>query len=68
MEVLENKPDPEMTEVRLVANITHLLETLQITELNIRSYTQECKKALPASKLASLYDDMITSNGSIYRD
>jgi len=68
MEVLENKPDPEMTEVRLVANITNLLELLRSTEQNIRSYVRESNEDLPSSKLSSLYDDLTSDGGSIYRD
>jgi len=68
MEVLENKPDPEMTEVRLCDNIYQFVEKLKTMEFNLRSYVQETQeKSLPGNKLASLWED-IGIDGSIYRD
>lgn len=66
-EILENKDDPEMTEVRLCDNIYQFVEKLRVMEFNLKSYVKESNGALPGSKLASLWED-IGVNGSIYRD
>ncbi len=67
VEMLENKPDPEMTEVRLVDNMYSFIEKLRIMESNLSSYVRESRETLPGNKLALLYDD-ISASGSIFRD
>ena len=56
MITLENKNDPDMTEVCLVGNLTEFADKLQIMRHNLKSYS-EGKKTLLGDKLSELYDD-----------
>ena len=67
-EELENKPDPEMTEVRLVSSIIAFTEKLANLESNLRSYVKETNQNLPARKLADLYEEISYDSGSILSD
>jgi len=66
-EELENKNDPEMTEVRLVENIYNFIEKLKIMEGNLKSYIKESTPESVGNALSKLYDE-IDETGSIYRD
>ncbi|MHA1233129.1 MAG: hypothetical protein ACTSPQ_21100 [Candidatus Helarchaeota archaeon] len=55
IEFIENKSDPDPTEIRLAENIYHFIEKLKILESNIKSYVQESQET-PGSKLSELYD------------
>ena len=68
VEILETKPDPEMTEVRLMNHIHSFIENLRVLESNVKSYVKDSQQNLPGSKLASLYDKLTCDGGSIYRD
>ena len=57
VDILENKIDPEPTEIRLLDNIYHFLENFKNLEYNLRSYVKEMNLSLPGNKLSSLYDD-----------
>ncbi len=68
VELLENKPDPEPTEVRLCENIYSVIEKIKILENNIRSYVIEARQSLPGNKLSSLYEDnSYDGSGSILK-
>ena len=68
VEALENKNDPEMTEVRLVHNIYGFLERLRTLESNIRSYAKETGNNVPIiNKLESLYEETFQDD-NIFRD
>jgi hypothetical protein len=67
-EDLETKPDPEMTEVRLVSSIIDFIEKLSILESNLRSYVKETSQDLPSKKLADLYEEISYDSGSVFRD
>ena len=70
VEVLENKNDPERTEIYLVENIYHFFEKLKILENNLRSYVRESSEELPGNKLSLLYDEEKIGTGSsiLYED
>lgn len=55
-ETLENKPDPERTEMYLYESINSLHEKLGTAKFNLRSYVQE-RTTLVGDKLSSLYED-----------
>lgn len=55
---LENKPDPDPIELRLLESIYHFLEKLKMLEGNIRTYAKEFNKDLPGKKLSDLYDSI----------
>jgi hypothetical protein len=67
IEVLENKADPDMTEVRLVDSMYNFLEKLRVLDSNLTSYVRDTHDTSYGGKLAMLYDD-ISPEGSIYRD
>lgn len=67
IELLENKNDPEMTEIRLINHLYSFIENLSNLERNLKSYVNESKENLPGNKLTALYDN-ISYSGSIYRD
>ncbi len=67
IESLEDKNDPEITEMRLVESIYSFMEKLKLLESNLRSYVSEQSVNLPSNKLANLYEELSYS-GSIYRD
>jgi len=54
---LENKNDPEPTEVRLVAQIYSFVEKLEILKSNLGSYVTESLKNLPGNKLSDLWEN-----------
>jgi len=56
MTVLENKNDPDMTEVCLVGNLTEFVDKLQVMRHNLQSYSKG-KKTLLGDKLSELYDE-----------
>jgi len=68
IESLEEKNDPEMTEVRLVESIYSFMEKMKLLESNLRSYVSENAENLPSNKLANLYEEISYNGGSIYRD
>jgi len=68
VESLEDKNDPEMTEVRIVESVYSFMEKLKLLESNLKSYVSEQSANLPSNKLASLYEDLSYNSGSIYRD
>lgn len=55
-EALENKTDPERTEMYLCENINHFQEKLGNVRFNLTSYVRESNPTL-GDKLSSLYDD-----------
>lgn len=65
--VLENKPDPDPIEIRLVENIYSFIEKLNILENNLRSYSNEGNHNSLGNKLTSLYEG-ISHRGHYYRD
>lgn len=67
VEILENKSDPEMTEIRLVDCMYTFLEKLHVLEGNLSTYVREANEKTCGGKLAMLYDD-ISPEGNIYRD
>ncbi len=60
VEVLENKNDPEETEIRLTESLYHFLEKLSILEANLKSYS---KDATHKNKLEELISN-ISSDGN----
>ncbi len=66
IEVLENKIDPDPTEVRLVNHIYAFIEKLNVLENNLSSYAKESTNQT-GTKLSNLYEN-ISYNGHIYRD
>lgn len=56
MTILEEKNDPDMTEVCLVGNLTEFADKLQVMRHNLKSYSAG-KKTLLGDKLSELYDD-----------
>jgi hypothetical protein len=69
VEVLENKNDPEQTEMYLVQNIYHFFEKLKTLENNLHSYVRESVDELPGNKLSLLYDETTKAGSSIlYED
>ena len=56
MTVLEEKNDPDMTEVCLVGNLTEYIEKFQVMKHNLTSYSSG-KKTLLGDKLSELYDE-----------
>ena len=66
IEILENKSDPDPSEVCLVHSIYAFIEKLNILESNLKSYSKKGTNPL-GSKLSSLYEN-ISYSGSIYRD
>jgi len=69
VEVLENKNDPEQTEMYLVQNIYHFFEKLKALENNLHSYVRESAGELPGNKLDMLYDETKSTGSSIlYED
>jgi len=56
IEILENKEDPESTELRLLENIYQFVEKLKILENNLSSYVRDTIQ-LPGNKLSELYDN-----------
>lgn len=66
VESLENKPDPDPTEVKLVHNIYSFIEKLNILENNLQSYATK-ESNLMGTKLSSLYEKLLYT-GSIYSD
>jgi len=69
VELLENKIDPEPTEVRLCENIYNVIEKIKILENNIKSYVNESRQSLPGNKLSMLYEDSsFDGSGSILKD
>lgn len=67
VEELEEKSDPEMTEVRLVSSIYEFFEKFKLLEGNLKSYVKEFSSRSATAKLSDLYDS-IGLDGSIYRD
>jgi hypothetical protein len=65
VEVLENKNDPEQTEMYLVQNIYHFFEKLKALENNLQSYVRESAGELPGNKLDMLYDETKSTGSSI---
>jgi len=69
VEVLENKNDPEQTEMYLVQNIYHFFEKLKTLEGNLHSYVRESVDEIPGNKLSLLYDETKSAGSSIlYED
>jgi intein-encoded DNA endonuclease-like protein len=69
VELLENKVDPDPTEVRLCENIYNVVEKIKIMENNIRSYVSEARQNLPGNKLSALYEEnSYDGSGSIIKD
>lgn len=66
IELLENKPDPDPIEIRLVENMYAFIEKLNILESNLNSYSKEGGKTM-GNKLTSLYEN-ISHRGNYYRD
>jgi len=66
VEVLENKTDPDPSEVQLVHNIYAFIEKLNILEHGLKMYATESVNSI-GSKLSSLYEELSYS-GHIYRD
>lgn len=56
-EALENKVDPEPTEVRLAEQIYNLFELLAVLEKNMRTYVVESDGDSFSSKLENLYEN-----------
>jgi hypothetical protein len=65
MEELENKNDPDPTEVQLVESIYLFIEKMKIMEGAIKKYIVQSRDTLPGNKLSSLYEDL---NNEIERD
>lgn len=57
IEDLENKNDPEPTEIKLLENLYHFLENLTIVTNNISSYVKNSRQNLSGTKLMSLYEN-----------
>ena len=69
VDLLENKVDPEVTEVRLCENIYNVVEKIKILETNIRSYVSESRQNLPGNKLSTLYEEnSFDGSGSVIKD
>lgn len=66
IEMLENKPDPDPIEIRLVENMYAFIEKLNVLESNLKSYSQETGNDM-GDKLTSLYEG-ISHKGNYYRD
>jgi hypothetical protein len=56
IELLENKVDPDPTELRLLGNIYQFVEKLKFLENNMSTYVKESRKNLSGNKLSDLYD------------
>jgi hypothetical protein len=65
MEELENKNDPDPTEVQLVESIYLFIEKMKIMEGAIKKYIVQSRDTLPGNKLSALYEDL---NNEIERD
>jgi len=55
VEFLENKNDPEPTEMYLVESIYHFFEKLKTLENNINSYVKESFGNFPGEQLTNLH-------------
>jgi len=55
-EALENKPDPERTELFLYESVNSLHEKLGTAKFNLKSYVNE-SRTMMGDKLSSLYED-----------
>jgi len=55
LEKLENKGDPEPTEVRLIEEINNFLESVGVLESHLKSYIKD--DVLLGSKLETLYEN-----------
>ena len=67
-EQLENKSDPEPTEIRLVANLNDFIERLRIVEHNMRSYVKDSNIKTPGNKLAQLMEETSYDGNRYFRD
>ncbi len=65
MEELENKNDPDPTEVQLVESIYLFIEKMKIMEGAIKKYIVQSRDTLPGNKLSALYEEL---NNEIERD
>ena len=65
MEELENKNDPDPTEVQLVESIYLFIEKMKIMDGAIKKYIVQSRDTLPGNKLSALYEEL---NNEIERD
>jgi hypothetical protein len=56
--LLENKPDPDPSELYLLESLYRLKENLTLVESRLNSYVIESRRSLPGNKLNDLYDGM----------
>lgn len=56
IEVLENKVDPDPSELYLLESLYILKEKIKITESKLTSYIQQTKNPTSGDKLSELYD------------
>lgn len=54
--LLENKPDPDPSELYLLESLYRLKENLTLVESRLNSYVIESRRSLPGNKLNDLYD------------
>lgn len=55
---LENKSDPDPTEIRLVTQLYHFVENFEILKNNVRSYSKDLvERDSSGNKLSSLWEN-----------
>ena len=54
LQELEEKPDPETTELYLVENIYQFLEKFKMLQSNLEKHLKEDRRSLPGNKLSNL--------------
>lgn len=65
---LENKPDPEPNEIRLVESIYSFIEKYKLLENNISVYVRENTPKQSGSKLSELYEQSNKIGSSVLFD
>jgi len=63
---LENKNDPDPTEIRLMVELYEFIEKFNLVQHNLKTYANE-RLETPGSKLTSLYEE-IDETGAVFSD
>jgi len=54
---LEEKVDPDPIEVRLIAQLYHFIENIELVKNNLRRYVEDFSEKTPGTKLSSLWEN-----------
>ena len=54
---LEEKVDPDPIEVRLIAQLYHFTENIELVKNNLRRYVEDFSEKTPGTKLSSLWEN-----------